>query len=225
MSEDLKRGNITKEQKKKIEKLKRKIKKAEKKRMKQQLKIKKKEERKELNQTIVKVIMQFIFSFVVLIVLLADAIKAFSNEIPWLRFFTELFLAIASNCCSISCTMMFVDETKNDEHYTNRRILYIVFSLAIYLILYYMTSRGYESMGSKEEITLLILLILSLILLIVIIHHIIKDFVTIQADNKKILDELSLSLQDKELVKQAHDLKDAVIGNETFNLGGDNDEN
>lgn len=185
-----------------------------------------KNKKRDFVEKLLKLLIQFIFSFVILIILVLELIKTFNGDVSVLKFLLELFMAIASNCCSISCTIMFLDKKKNDEYYINKKIFYIIFSLVTYLVLYHMESYTDGEILFQNKITLIVALSISAFLLFWIVFFIIKDFFVIQNDNDKFLGSYEMTEEQKIQIEEVHSTTNSEqVGEEVFNFGGDSDEN
>lgn len=168
-------------------------------------------------KVIIQILIQYILSIVAIFVLLVNLLNSFSKT-NLVIFFVEVLIAFASNCCSISCTMVFVVDRKNDPYIVNKRIIYIIFSIVIYFISNELKKSIIITNYDISEIIFFVFLFIGQIFIACLLT---RDYINISLTNEN--DVKKLNKEDAEKVRDVHKKNIEILDGEKYNLEGEED--
>ena len=157
-----------------------------------------------------KIWLQFSFSIVVLFVSTLNLLFNHFLEEKVYFMLLQFVAALASNCCSVSCTMMYFSKERNDEKFIIKKLFYILGSLAIYITIFFVNVPMDNIIWYR--VINIILIGVTLAIIISILIFLIKDLSNVY--NMDIQDQNEISKK----IKKAKKITKESVGDEEYNV-------
>lgn len=160
---------------------------------------------KKIRDFICHIIIVFITVFIDCFFLIINLLE---GDITFYLVLVSALSALSNTCFAVSCTIIFIEDNKNNTSFFERKILYIIISLLVYLY------TVCESIITVKQISKIVILIICLIFQIIVLCSLLKKCFLIYISDKDY----------KKKLNEVHNKDCDYIGDEYYNLKGKNDD-
>ncbi len=160
------------------------------------------------------IVSQFVLTISTVIVYSSVCIIAPNGVYSFVMLFSQVFLALSSNVCSISCTLSYLSTNDEGSFFQAKRSILLVISLVIFIVL----SLSISLQVLQDYKSQLCMLGFVFVLLIPTTYFLIIELVNVENKNSQAKTKLN-SMQNK-LVVDAKKTDESKVGEELFNIKG-----
>lgn len=131
-----------------------------------------------------------------------------------LRSVVQAIVSISSNCCSIACTLNYINKHSEEKNFQSKRTGIIVMSLVVNISMTILFQSQMIHLSIDQALRIVVLMGL---LTIALVYYLIRMQVKVELDNTDTLD--NVSPQNQATIKESKEInKSVIVGDELYHF-------